>query len=286
LQDIVDGHYDGKPAMFDNTQTLENPALRAFLKLDKAFTGAVVHQPFRSDPAYPLKEWDLITKVGDTPVDNQGRVKLGSNLRVRFKYLVQKVARNGKLPLSVVRGGKELQIELPVCSTNPVAIPLLDGTYPSYFVYGPMVFTTAYRQLMGELAGATYGASWMLRLAAVGSPLVTRLGDEQTVPDENLVIISSPFFPTKLVTGYDNPVAQVVKTVNSHPVKNLVALVEMLRDCRDEFVAIDFDLRGAETLVFSRSELHAATDEILTDNGLRSQGSADLLALWNAKAAK
>ena len=33
LQDIADGHYDGKPAMYDSLQTLENPALRSFLKL-------------------------------------------------------------------------------------------------------------------------------------------------------------------------------------------------------------------------------------------------------------
>ena len=36
LQDIADGHYDGKPAMFDELQTLENPALRSFLKLDRS----------------------------------------------------------------------------------------------------------------------------------------------------------------------------------------------------------------------------------------------------------
>jgi hypothetical protein len=27
----------------------------------------------------------------------------------------------------------------------------------------------------------------------------------------------------------------------------------------------------------------AATDEILTDNGIRDQGSSDTLAIWNAK---
>src|SRR3984957_17970916 len=39
LKDIADGHYDGKPAMYDELQTLENPALRAFLKLDKSVEG-------------------------------------------------------------------------------------------------------------------------------------------------------------------------------------------------------------------------------------------------------
>ena len=100
--------------MFDDLQTLENPALRAFLKLDKSVAGIVVHKPDSTDPAYPLKEWDVITKIGDTPVDDQGMVKLGDNLRVRFTYLVQKTARNGKVPLTVVRAGKEIHVELPV----------------------------------------------------------------------------------------------------------------------------------------------------------------------------
>src|ERR1039457_4812143 len=65
LQDIADGKYDGKPAMFDELQTLENPALRTFLKLGRTVEGMIVHEPYRTDPAYPLQEWDVITKIGD-----------------------------------------------------------------------------------------------------------------------------------------------------------------------------------------------------------------------------
>jgi hypothetical protein len=38
-------------------------------------------------------------------------------------------------------------------------------------------------------------------------------------------------------------------------------------------------------MVFPRKEILAATDEILTDNGIRAVGSADALAVWNAKAS-
>ena len=284
LADVADGHYDGKPALYENTQTLENPALRPFLKLDKTVTGTLVHQPFGSEPDYPLKEWDLITKIGDVPVDNQGKVTIENNLRVDLRYLVQKLAKDGKVPLTIVRGGKQMQVQVPVRPTFPGVLTSTDGTYPSYFVFGPMVFTAAKRDVIGSIAEDQYGASLLLRLAAVGNPLLCRFGEKQKLPGENLVIVSSPFFPTKLVTGYDNPVAQAVKTINGHPIRNLASLVEFLRDSRDEFIAIEFDQRGAETLVFSRNELLAATDDILSDNGLRSQGSADMLAIWNAKA--
>src|SRR3984957_3057080 len=141
LKDIADGHYDGKPAIYDDLQTLENPALRAYLKLDKSVEGMVVHRPFHADAAYPLKEWDVITRIADTPIDDQGMVKLGADQRVNFRYLVQKVAVKGKVALTIVRGGKSLVVQLPVSPNRPLLIPMLDGEYPPYFVYGPLVFS-------------------------------------------------------------------------------------------------------------------------------------------------
>src|SRR4029077_10139524 len=58
LQDIADGRYDGKPALFYELQTLENPALRSYLKLDSSVHGMVVRRPYTGVPANPLKEWD------------------------------------------------------------------------------------------------------------------------------------------------------------------------------------------------------------------------------------
>src|SRR6202789_1377634 len=64
LKDIAHGHYEGKPAMYDELQTLENPALRDYLKLDKSVEGMIVHRPYKTDASYPLKEWDILTPIG------------------------------------------------------------------------------------------------------------------------------------------------------------------------------------------------------------------------------
>jgi S1-C subfamily serine protease len=285
LQDIADGHYDGKPAMFDDFQTLENPALRSFLKLDPSVKGMVVHKPYSNDPAYPLKEWDVVTRIGDQPLDDQGMIKLGDDLRIRFRYLIQHIATNGTVPLTIVRAGKELKVNLPVSAQYLRLIPGLDGTYPSYFIYGPLVFSAAADEYLGGFLRTKYATAIMARLSALGNPLVTRSGDQPAFPGEGLVVVSSPFFPHKLVQGYDNPESQVVKAVNGIPIKNLAHLVEVLRDAKSPFITIEFNNRGGETLVFPRAEMVAATDEILTDNGVRSQGSPDTLAIWNAKAS-
>ena len=287
LKDIADGHYKGKPAIYDRFQTLENPALRSFLKLNESVQGIVVHQPANADARYPLKEWDVITKIGDTKIDDQGMIPIGPNLRVRFDYLVQKISKNGKVPLTIVRSGKEMQIELPVPPVFPFAIPDSQGNYPSYFILGPVVFSEATAQVVHVLGMGNKGGDWMLGFASSGSPLLTRYYDKEAFPGERIVFISSPFFPHKLSRGYSVPLMQAVKAVNGQTVKNLGHLVEMLRDLKDEFITIEFSRRnGGETLVFPRKEMVDATDAILTDNGVRSQGSPDMLAIWNAKPKK
>jgi S1-C subfamily serine protease len=288
LQAIADGHYHGKPAMYDYLQTLENPALRSFLKLNPSVHGIVVHKPYKNDPAYPLKEWDVITQIGDTPVDDQGMIKMGDDLRVRFQYEIQHIATNGNgtVPLTIVRAGQELKINLPVSADYPRLIPNLNDAYPSYFIYGPLVFSAATEEYLGGYLPTKYAATIMEGLSASASPLITRISDQPAFPGEGLVVISSPFFPHNLAEGYSSPRSEVVKAVNGIPVKNLNHLVQILRDAKGEFITIECYNRFGETMVFPRAEMLGATDEILTDNSVRSQGSPDTLAIWNAKPSQ
>ncbi len=196
LKDIADGHYDGKAAMFDRYQTLENPALRAYLKLPKDVEGIVIHQPDSDAPDYPLKKWDVVTRIGGQPIDDQGMVRTPNGPRVAFTYLVQTTAHDGKLPLTLVRAGKEMNIELPVSSHRPTLVPEADNAYPSYFVYGPMVFSDVSANFLGGLVGSRNG-SYTSMLGYYGSPLVTRMGEKENFPGERLVAVTSPFFPAQ-----------------------------------------------------------------------------------------
>jgi S1-C subfamily serine protease len=281
LNDIKDGKYDGKPAMFDELQTLENPSLRDFLKADKTVRGMVVQQPISKAFDYPLKEWDIITRIGNTPIDNQGMVKLTPDINVRFQYHVQKAARNGKLPLTVLRQGKSLDIEVPVVASRPRLVSGLGGAYPSFFVYGPMVFSRAtweFRSFFNNNAGQ------LNNFAFNAQPLVTRMADEPSAEREDLVVVSAPFFPHRLVSGYDNRFGSVVESINDKPVRSLRHMAELLRDLKDELVVIKFDQQSAESIVLPHAKMLAATEEILSDNGIRFQASPDMLDVWTLKS--
>ena len=282
LKDVADGRYDGKPAMYDDVQTLENPALRDFLKIDKAVEGVVVQRPYRSDPDYPLREFDVITRIGDYPIDNQGMVKLG-NLRVRFQYRVQQLAHAGKLALTIVRAGKPMTIQLPVANGRKMLIPDLAGGDPPYYIDGPIVFSRASPEFMPGLSPTP---AILQALAYNASPLMTRRGEQPDALREELVVVTSPFFPNKLVSGYGNRVAAVVYSINQAPVRSLRHLVTLLRDLKDELVVIRFDQRAGETMVLPRKAMLEATEAVLTDNGIRQQGSPELMDAWNGRSAK
>jgi S1-C subfamily serine protease len=262
-----------KPALYDDLPTLENPALRAYLKLEPSMRGVVVHHPY--GPSSPLKVWDVITHIGEWPVDDQGMIQLRPNLRVNFLYQVQRLARDGKVPLSVVRAGRPMDLQVPVSTDRPVMVPDLNGAYPAYFVCGPLVFSAASRQFFGMI-----GRSGNF-MAMASSPLIKRLFDAPAFPGEELVVVCSPFLPHRIANGYSNPQGSVVDSVNGIAIRNLAHLVTVLRDARDEFIAIHFANTEGEDLVFRRKEMLDATSDLLNENGIRSQGSPELMKIWN-----
>ena len=282
LKDIEDGKYDGKSFLQDDLQRLENPALRKYLKLDANVKGMVVNRPHKEDAAYPLKKWDVITHVGDAAVDDQGMVKSGADLRLSLRYQVQKTVANGTLPLTVWRNGKSIKVALPVDHERPMLIPDLKGDYPSYFVYGPIVFSKATLQFVSFMGTGNSMAAF----SAIRSPLVTERSAWPTPEREELVVIAAPFFPHRLSTGYNNATAMVIRSVNGTPVRSLRHLVTLLRDMKDEFVTFETDNKGGETLVFSHKEMVAASEDILSDNSVRAQGSPELMELWQGRVAR
>ena len=282
LKDIADGRYDGKPALFSDYQVLGNPALRSYLKLSDDTRGVVVNDWVGDNDGTPLKKWDVITKIAGTSIDDEGDVTVNANLRVRFTYLVQKNAVNGHVALTVIRQGKIMELQVPVPADRPMLIPNLQGAYPPYFIYGPVVFSIATQQAVQGIMQHPEIASL---LSLMRSPLITERGSRPSPEREELVMISSAFFPHRLSKSYTNHMGSIVATVNGIQIRSLRHLVEVLRDLKEDSVVIDFDGRGVESLVFPRKEMLAASDAILTDNGVRAQGSADVMAIWDATSA-
>jgi S1-C subfamily serine protease len=283
LEDIKDGHYDGKPVEESGTtfQRLENEALRRFLQVDKKTTGVLAVPPRRRDASCPFQEFDVLTKIGDYTIDNEGMVQLPNDLRLSFYSLIPRLARNNAVPATIVRKGRTLAIALRVSNEEKQLITDYKGEKPSYFIHGPLVFSVIRSESVEhytELKPLLYFN---------GSPIISRCYDRVRFPGEELVVVASPMLNHKIAKGYRDPVGQIVKELNGVTIKNLRHLVESIRDSKDEYLRFRFAEEGSEQLVFNRAEMNQTTEEIMDDNGisLTRRGSADMLKLWKKSPA-
>lgn len=276
LADVADGNYDGKPQLQGQYQTVENAALRARLGLTTGMGGVMVTRAPDAAAASPLREGDVITHIADNALDSASRVQVDGDLKLPFQYLVPKSAKDGKLAVTVWRDAQSVSIEVPVSSHQELLIPYLSGRYPRYFIYGPLVFSPATRELTVAM-----GQAWASHLLQRGGGLVSRLADRPAFEGEELVIVASPMFSHRLTKGYSQPTMNVVETLNGIRVRSLRHLAELLRYTTSEYIEFKFAGQGVETLVFRRQEIADATEQILSDNGIRKRASDDLADVWD-----
>ena len=289
LADVKDGRYDGKPMLEVDVQKLENDALRARFKLDKKSKGVLVRKIRVPDDACPLKADDIITKIGENAVDNAGKVTALGDRLVDFQFLVQRCTKDGRLPMTVLRDGKETKLDVPVKPAPETLYRYLSVSPPSYFIFGPLVLTEAsgeFIRYMTAYGGAGEGGQArgsLLAMLYTGNPLFTRYGDNPAFAGERIVIMGHPLFSHQISKGYDIRYTAAIDRVNGTRVRNLKHAVEIIRDATGEFIEFTFYGNDADILVFKRAEAIEATEQILIDNSIRQQCSPDIAPIWNKR---
>ena len=101
-------------------------------------------------------------------------VKLDKDLRVHFGYMIQHLAKNGMLPLTVVRAGKAARSSCPCRSSIRRWSGICTATIRPTSSTDPLVFSTATWQLV---CGLESNAGTLRALGFVKSPLITRALD-------------------------------------------------------------------------------------------------------------
>lgn len=291
LKDMEDKQYDGKRTLPVLAQPILNPSLRTQLGMQPSDTGILVTQVYKDSVG--LLPGDVVTKIGKYSIANDGQIELNQpNIQVNFQYLAEQLADQGKLSVTLIRDKKVREVRATVVHGRELGylVPFLKDGLPSYFAWGPLVFSTAYEELfVGILynrAAHDQGAFDVLQmLIETGSPLVTRKNEMGSVPGERLVYVVAAF-PHETNQGYDLPIFQHVVGVNGVPIRNLRHCVELLRvanERRLRYVTIDLGSNIArQRLVFERESVLAATEAILDANGIRKQCSDDLLDTWES----
>ena len=278
LNDLKDGRFDGKAVIAANFwfQKLENKSLRRKFKIESSIRGVLV-LPERLEAKTPLKPYDVLSAIGEYPIDNAGMIQLKNGMRVSFSYMVARATRDEIVPFTGWRQGREVKVALPVTTRDRRLLRPYEGEPLAYFIHGPLVFAP------GKSDDIPLYAQMTPTLYIANGPLVVRRDDFVRFAGEELVVVSARMFTHPIAKGYSDPVGKTVKDINGIPIKSLRHLVETLRDSNEEFLTFHFADNWSETLVFDRREMEKATEDILEDNGIAAnrRGSPDLLRIWN-----
>lgn len=281
LAEAEAGKIDGNSQISVETQTLENPALRAKLGIDSSVSGVAVI----SAETGPLKPWDILTKIAGYPVDNKGQITIEDGRKVAMDCAAGRfVPADGsrELAVEILRDGKPLEVRVPAFTASEgIVRSRPNGAYP-YLVWGPLAFGPVHQDLVSAFADeGTIGIYYF-----GNSPVLGALNSDKPANGKEFVAVLCPLMSHPCARGYDAVPGQTVKSVNGREFANFAEFVALMREVskgKDEWITIEFHERGIERLVFRRADIEDATERVMDANGIRQQASKDVRSIWNAE---
>ena len=274
LRDVSsDGSYTSAPQLDAMLVTTESPDRRRSLGLSAQDSGMTV---LESAEETGLQRWDVVTKIGDMPIDDQGYGTVQGK-RLQYPAIMEFIADGStELPLEIIRNGERIPHTATMTTKlgNRLLFPRAADMKFDYFIHGPFVFIGA-NQHHSRLA---YDETWGPALIYQQSPLAARCYDRKAFDDEQIVILASPPFPHRIMRGHEDIQAlSTLDSIDGVKVRNIVHARELIRKHQGEFIELEFaDKKMDRVLRLNADALAAATEEILVKNSIRRAASVEL----------
>jgi len=188
LDDLKDGRYDGYPDTGANVAPLLSPAYRKERGLRPSDNGVVV------EAIEPHGSLDGVVAVGDVllaldgvGIANDASVPLGS-VRGPFHHLLDMKQIGDKFRLSVLRGGKQLEVE--ATARRMMHFDRVRNAYftaPKYLIYSGLVFMLLDREYL-----KTYGNAWPGTIPReLAWHFFFRSAEEPDTAEDDVVVLTS-----------------------------------------------------------------------------------------------
>uniref|UniRef100_M1C7Y2 Serine endopeptidase degp2 n=1 Tax=Solanum tuberosum TaxID=4113 RepID=M1C7Y2_SOLTU len=144
------GKYCGFPCLGVLLQKLENPALRACLKVPSNEGVLVRKVEPTSDISNVVKEGDVIVSFDGVHVGCEGTVPFRSSERIAFRYLISQKFTGDSVELGIIRAGEFMKVQA-VLKPRVHLVPYhIEGGQPSYLIVAGLVFTPLSEPLIEE----------------------------------------------------------------------------------------------------------------------------------------
>jgi len=103
-----------------------------------------------------LKTRDVLMEVDGVPIANDGTFQFRTGERLSFSYLVSRRYVGEEIPLKILREGRPMHVNVPLCYINRL-VPAYIRDDPPYFVVAGLVFTV----LTEPYLQSEYGEDWV-----------------------------------------------------------------------------------------------------------------------------
>ena len=251
-------------------QSVENDCIREYLKLSPDQTGPMIKETVPLSHAHKvLRKQDVILRVDDVPVADDGTIPFRKHERLSFKYILTKKFVNETCKIRVLRDGKEKNIKVKITKKQHLVPRHLYDKRPSYYSIAGLVFTV----LSEDYMKSEYGKNWLCK-APVRFVKEYMYG-RKTDPEEQIVILNQ-ILSHDVNHGYsdDSFSPRRLYAVNGEKITNISELVRVVESAKSKFLT--FDLSDDARIVMRRKLAFASNQEIQRAHSIEYLKSVDL----------
>lgn len=269
LTDSEDQIHDGFADLGFRTQTLDSPAAKKAYGLNQDQNGVLVIKVFDSSPAFSLlKENDVILKIDDYDIADDGSIKISDDILTDYKHAIDlhhiddliniTYSRDGVVKTEQVIAGKGLR------SYSLVAGEEFDKT-PEYYIYGGVLFAPLNMNLIKR-----WGNDWG-RTAPVS---LLQARNEWSSPARRELVVALQVLAADVNLGYHDWRNWIVDTVNGEQVVDFSHFAQLVKNN----TAPDLVLENANgyQMVINRADAIASEQAILNQYRIPSAYSMGL----------
>lgn len=161
-----------------------------------------------------LSKGDVLTRIDDKSVSNDGQVQLRGDETIQHGYLLRGKFLNEEVRFSVFRNGEHVTSPPAVLRDIPTLCPRWESVdyFPDYLILGTLVLLPMSAYLQGQKKCGT-------RLAASTTNWCQKWPHEWE-GREGLVVLTE-MFSHELCFGYNRPNWRLVEAYNDMPIKSL-----------------------------------------------------------------
>ena len=260
--------YTGFPSLPFSWQRVESPAMRKWLKMKTGQKGVLISavEPLMKDKIN-LRKNDVLVSMDGTNIASDGTVPFRAGEPITFNYLVSQKYVGESAQVRYLRDGKMQECSITFNAMKRLVPWHIEGTPPSYFIAGGLVFTTVCVPFLKNEYGKDYDFDAPVKLLEkFCHGRVEEVGQQ--------VVICAQVLAAEVNRGYEDLHNTIVQKFNGVKIFNLKQLAQAVESSKDEFMR--FELDHEISVVMDTKAANSATKAILKTHAIPSAKSADL----------